>query len=86
MMAMLIITRLGRSGPASLTGVLLSRLFLGMSRLLLAAIILLAVFDIGLVIFGLVQRQYPLAALGALLLSVLAMLYLSIRSNGDESN
>lgn len=56
-----------------------------MSRLLLAAIVLLAVFDVGLVVFGLVQRQYPIAALGALLLSVLAMLYLSIRQNDEDS-
>ena len=56
-----------------------------MSRLLLAAIVLLAVFDVGLVIFGLVQRQYPIAALGALLLSMLAMLYLSIRQNDEDS-
>lgn len=50
-----------------------------MSRLLLASIVLLALFDIGLVVFGLVTHQYTVAVAGSGMLALLALLYLLLR-------
>lgn len=49
-----------------------------MSRLLLASIILLAIFDVGLVVFGLVSHQFSYTLAGGGFLAVLALLYLTL--------
>ncbi|NBC84979.1 MAG: hypothetical protein GVY25_02155 [Bacteroidetes bacterium] len=49
-----------------------------MSRLLLASMIILALFDLGLVVFGLVSRQFSYALAGGGFLAVLALLYLTL--------
>ncbi|PEN14056.1 hypothetical protein CRI94_08425 [Longibacter salinarum] len=57
-----------------------------MSRLLLASIVMLAIFDIGLVVFGLVTRQFSYALAGGGFLAVLALLYLTVsRVDADET-
>jgi hypothetical protein len=50
-----------------------------MSRLLLASIVILALFDVGLVVFGLVTSQLSVALAGGGLLAVLALLYMTLR-------
>jgi len=56
-----------------------------MSRLLLASIVMLAVFDVGLVVFGVVTHQYSVAILGGGLLAGLGLLYLTLRRAGERS-
>jgi len=56
-----------------------------MSRLLLASIVMLAVFDVGLVVFGVVTHQYSVAILGGGLLAGLGLLYLTLRRAADHS-
>jgi hypothetical protein len=50
-----------------------------MSRLLLASIVILALFDVGLVVFGVVTGQFSIAAMGGGLLAVLGLLYVTLR-------
>lgn len=56
-----------------------------MSRLLLASIVILALFDVGLVIFGVVTRQFSVALVGGGLLAVLSLLYVTLR-RADSDN
>lgn len=59
-----------------------------MSRLLLASIVILALFDVGLVVFGLVTSQFSVALMGGGLLAVLALLYITLRraDRGDDDS
>lgn len=57
-----------------------------MSRLLFASIVILALFDVGLVVFGVVTQQFSIALMGGGLLGVLALLYVTLRraDRGDD--
>ncbi len=58
-----------------------------MSRLLLASIVILALFDVGLVVFGITTRQFSVALMGGGLLAVLALLYVTLRrADRDEDD
>lgn len=57
-----------------------------MSRLLLASIVILALFDAGLVVFGVVTHQLSVAFVGGGLLAVLSLLYVTLRRADQDDD